>query len=504
MIINLKDFSILFHNKINIKDYDKVSIIGSGKSLGNINLEVLNLEKKNFIICINYSIFYQNIKPHMHFTLDETFIEKIYYKHPNKYPLDKIKKNKRLIKILFPDNINSKKSIPKDIILINHYSGYNLKKLKEFGHRVPSNYLSGNKAIYLALYLGFKNIKLYGFDSLDPTINLPLVYEKKNIHIDDYHKNKKKYNDVIFKNNIIDNNINKFFKLVERQKKSKNIKSDIKITFKNNFRLLKLNKFYTLFHKKFKINNFENVCIIGSGYSLKKIKNNLKINNKSFIICINYSIFYRNLKCHLHYTNNQKFFKKIYEDPDKFNMNKLNNVMKVIFPNEFNSELFDNSTYTILNNCDYNFNNLNELHKKVPLNDLSGNKAIYLAIFLGFRNINLYGFDSINPNIKNPNIYEKEEIHCDPYHFDKKKYNDVILKLESNGNNMKKFLELVNKQEVINKNHNLKFDFYKNIFTSKNILLSYLIYKKIFKGGKLNIQNNKNNNKKDIIKINFK
>ena len=221
MTISLERLKRNFDKKFDIKNYDKVYIIGSGLSLKNVKLGKITNNPRNFIIAVKYTIFYKKVNADIFFSSDENFIEKIYYNNPGKYPLNKIKKNKNLMSILLPNDNSSEKKYPNHIFKINHKSNYKIDSLLQLKKRVPCNHLSGNRAIYLAIYLGFKDINLCGFDSINPNIKNPDIKDVKILHCDDYHKHKRNHNDVLLKNELEGSNIKKFFNLINNQKKNK-------------------------------------------------------------------------------------------------------------------------------------------------------------------------------------------------------------------------------------------------------------------------------------------
>ena len=228
MNITLKEIKDIIHKKYDISKYKNVYIIGCGKSLENVKLKKINY-KENFIIAVKYSIFYKHLKPNLFFSMDQNFIEKIYFNFKNNFKKEKLY-DKNIIKILFPNynDINKERKKPNNIYIINEKSNYEINNLDELNYRIPDNDLSGNKAIYLAIYLGFKNIILCGFDSINPNIKNPEISDKQNLHFDDFHKNHKNYNDVIKRKNSFNSNIKKFFKLINEQK---NDNKKINITF---------------------------------------------------------------------------------------------------------------------------------------------------------------------------------------------------------------------------------------------------------------------------------
>lgn len=237
-IFNLEKFYKLFIEKYDITKFKKVAIIGSGFSLKKINLNKL-IDKDTFVIAINWALDYlksRKININLHFTIDRQFYKKL----RQKKKLNILKDNKEIIFIFYPNKkkydintiYNQIEDISKNIKIIIDDTGYNIKKLKEFNHRVPSNSISGNKAIFLALNLGFKKIDLYGFDSINPNIENPDIYDKKKIHCDPHHCDKKKYNDILLKlsknYDNQENNIYNFFKLLKKQKENKKDKIIIK------------------------------------------------------------------------------------------------------------------------------------------------------------------------------------------------------------------------------------------------------------------------------------
>lgn len=229
--MKLEKLKNIINKKYDISKFKNVYIIGCGKSLENIDFEKINYDE-NYIITVNYSLFYNNIKSNLLFSIDPTFIQRIYFNLKHRFNQHKLN-DKNLIRVLFPNNFssydNSERKKPENLFIINHKSNFELNSLDELNYRIPNNDLSGNKAIYLAIYLGFKNIILCGFDTINPNIKNPEINSKKNLHFDNFHKDRKNYNDVIKRNEYNNSNIKTFFKLIDKQKKNDNQK--INITF---------------------------------------------------------------------------------------------------------------------------------------------------------------------------------------------------------------------------------------------------------------------------------
>lgn len=67
MTISLETLKRNFNKKIDVKNYDKVYIIGSGLSLNNVKLGKITNNPRNFIIAVKYTIFYKKVNADIFF-----------------------------------------------------------------------------------------------------------------------------------------------------------------------------------------------------------------------------------------------------------------------------------------------------------------------------------------------------------------------------------------------------------------------------------------------------
>jgi len=219
MEISLDDFKKVFKKKFNINNYKKVYIIGSGPSIKNINLKELN-QPENFIIGINYAFLY-DIKIDMLFSTDSSFFRKIHTRTNNYLNI------KNIFTVLYQNITNKNDFISSDnlnllnIYHINTPDNQHFNNLDEFISRVPLNILSGNRGIFMSVFLGFKNIFVIGFDSIKLNIKQKSDYKNIDTHGDNYHRSSKNSRELYDKSISSKNNINDFLNLIKNDKNNK-------------------------------------------------------------------------------------------------------------------------------------------------------------------------------------------------------------------------------------------------------------------------------------------